>query len=255
MQIADLQAEIAGAMLTAGDLAHAPIVGGADPMRRFAIHSRHYAASVARVIVERFAATVWLVGSAAIVRAAANFIREHPPTGPCMAEYGEAFPAFLEAHGDGALPPYVKQFATMDWHLGRVAIGCDRPALTDLSRCDPAQIADAIVMLQDPLVYLHIDWSLDELMSFYLSGDAPDSYALRQESVGVEVRGSRGGLSMQRLAWGEFLFRSALSHGATLADAATAAADADATFSPTEAVPRLLGEGLVTGIRIAERKI
>jgi putative DNA-binding protein len=250
MRIVDLQSDVTAAMLTAGDLAGAPIIGGVDPTRRFAIHTRHYAASVTRAIVERFTATVWLVGSAPIVRAAAAFVREHPPARPCMAEYGDAFPAFLESRRDDALPAYVGQFASLDWHLGRVAIAADAPAITSLAHYDPARIAEARMTLQDGVAYIHVNWPLDELVSFYLSGCAPDAYTLPTESVFLEIRGSRGDLRMQRLAQGEFVFRSALSRGSTLGEAASAAADLDAAFNPIDAVPRVLGEALVTAMRV-----
>ena len=250
MQIADLQGDITGAMLTGSDLLRAPIIGGADPNRRFAIHRRHYAASVTRTIVERFAATVWLVGSAPIVDAATAFVQEHPPTRPCMAEYGHAFLAFLESRSDDALPAYVSQFAAIDWHMGRVAIAADAPAITSPAHYDRAGIADARMSLQNGVAYLLLDWSLDELMAFYLSGNAPDAYALRVESVFLEIRGSRGVLRMQRLSRGEFVFRSALARGSTLGEAASAAADLDAAFGPIDAVPRLLGERLVTDVRV-----
>jgi putative DNA-binding protein len=249
MRIADLQSDITAAMLGARDLAGAPIVGGANPTRRFAVHSRHYTASVSRAIVERFAATVWLVGSAPIVRAATAFVREHPPTRPCMAEYGELFPSFLESRRDDGLPAYVGQFAAIDWHLGRVAIAVDAPAIASLAHDDLARIVDARMTLQDGVAYLHANWPLDELMSFYLSGRAPDAYTLRAESVFLEIRGSRGELRMQRLAHGEFVFRSGLSRGSTLGEAASAAA-VDAAFNPTDAVPRVLGEALVTDMRV-----
>jgi hypothetical protein len=253
---ADLQAQIAAAMLTDATPHCAPqLVGGGEPMRRFAIHTRHYAASVARAIVDRFVATVWLVGSEPIVREAAAFVRHYPPTTPCMAEYGDGFPAFLESRHDHRLPPYVGQFATLDWHLGHLAIAADAPAMTSLSGRDPAQVAESRIVLQGGLAHVSVDWSLDELASFFLSGEAPDSYALRQESVWLELRGSRGELSMRRLAHGEFVFRRTLRHGVTLADAAAAALDVDAAFSPGDAVTRLFAEGLVTGIRHSEHGV
>lgn len=224
-------------------------VGGIDPERRFAIHARHYAASVARSIVERFAATVWLIGSEPVVRAATAFVREHPPTMPCMAEYGDAFPAYLTSFEDGALPPYVSQFATIDWHLGRIAITADAPPVTTIPLSDTRRIADVQLALQQGVAYVPTAWSLDELIAFYLSGEAPDSYALCQEALWLELRGSRGELSMRRLAQGEFVFREALTKGVSLGDAAAAAAHSDACFSPSDAVMQLLTDGLVTGVR------
>lgn len=248
--VADLQAHVARALVANSAPACAELlVGGANPSQRFAIHSRHYGASVARALVERFAATVWLVGSEPVIRAAAAFVREHPPTAPCMAEYGDQFPGFLESFAGSVLPPYVGQFASLDWHLGRLAISTNAPAVTSLAHCAPTRIADVRLTLQDGVVYVSITWSLDELMAFYLSGEAPDSYVLREETVWVELRGSRGELSMRRLARGGYVFREALAQGSSLGDAAALAVNAEASFSPSDALIALLREGLVTGVR------
>jgi hypothetical protein len=117
-----------------------------------------------------------------------------------------------------------------------------------LARYDTARITETRLALQDGVAYAPIAWPLDELMAFYLSGEAPDSYVLRQETLWLELRGSRGELLMRRLAHGEFVFREALSKRITLVDAAAAAANADERFSPSDAVMRLFTEGLVTAV-------
>jgi predicted CoA-binding protein len=144
-------------------------------LRDKGLYARHVHASLTRAIVERFPATVWLAGSTLVQEAAAAFTRGYPPTRPCLAEYGESFPAFLDKWPEAAHLPYLAQFATIDWHLGRLAIGTD-----------------------DPPVVLRLDWSLDELMTFFLTGEAPESYTLRREPVALEVRGARGELSLRR---------------------------------------------------------
>jgi hypothetical protein len=96
-----------------------------------------------------------------------------------MAEYGEEFPAFLGAWPHAAPLPYLGQFAAIDWHLGRLAIAIDEPP-----------------------VVLRLDWSLDELMTFFLSDRAPDAYELRAETVLLELGGARGELSLRRCTGG-----------------------------------------------------
>jgi hypothetical protein len=162
---------VAGATDACADL----LTGSDHPMQRFAIHARHVHASLSRAIVERFPATVWLAGSPLVNDAASVFVRSHPPTRPCLAEYGETFPAFLGVWPGAAHLPYLAQFATIDWHLGRLAIATD-----------------------DLPVVLRLDWSLDELMTFFLSDQAPDAYTLRTETVWLELRGARGELSLDR---------------------------------------------------------
>ena len=250
MQLADLQADMASAVVERAVPASASLLtGGDDPTQRFAIHGRHYTASLARSLVERFAATVWLVGSELVTQAAMGFVRQHPPTRPCIAEYGEEFPAYLASCGVTTLP-YLGQFATLDWHLGRLAIAVDTAPLQTLANCDPARLADARLALQPGTEYLALDWSLDELARFFLAGEAPNQYTLRHEPVWLELRGCRGELWLNRLTKGEYAFRRAVAGGSTLECAAELAADADESFEAGGATLALLHAGLISEVMV-----
>jgi hypothetical protein len=189
LTLADIQAGLRDAVVNGNSAAIAPVlVGGRRPEHRLAIHRRHYTASLRRALIERFPATAWLVGSELVTHAATSFIREHPPSRPCIAEYGDGFPRYLGAHPAAAPLPYLAQFAELEWHLGRLALATEESANAQ---------------------YIHLDWSLDELIAFYLTGTAPDEYALRQEDVWLEMRGLRGELQMIRLTGVEFARRVA----------------------------------------------
>jgi hypothetical protein len=159
------------------------LVGGVRPIHRLAIHQRQYEASLTRAIVERFPATVWLVGSELVLDAARTFVREQPPARPCIAEYGEAFPRHIAAHPAAAALPYLSAFAELEWHLGRLALATD----------DSPRVQ-----------YFHFDRALDELIGLYLTETAPDRFVLREEDVWLEVSGLRGEIQMERLTRDEF---------------------------------------------------
>ena len=176
MRLGELQARMTTALGTGDPKECAGLLtGGGNPIARLAIHIRHYQGSLARSVVERFPATRWLAGTTLVSEAAEAFVRCQPPARPCLAEYGEEFPSFLNTWAGAAHLPYLGQFATIDWHLGRLAIATD-----------------------DPPVVLRLDWSLDELMTFFLSDQAPEAYALRAEPVWLELCGARGELSLRR---------------------------------------------------------
>src|SRR5438552_48313 len=168
LTLADIQAGIRDALVNGNATAVAPVLlGGTSPEHRLAIHQRHYVASLTRALVERFPATVWLVGSELVTHAATSFIRERPPSRPCVAEYGDDFPQYLGAHSAAGPLPYLAQFAELEWHLGRLALATD----------------------ESPNVqYIHLDWALDELIGLYLTDTAPGEYVLRQEDVWLEIR-------------------------------------------------------------------
>jgi putative DNA-binding protein len=187
--LAEIQSLITMALVQGDRQALVPVLsGGARAASRVAIHERHYTASLVRALHDRFPATVWLVGSELVTDAATSFIREQPPSKPCIAEYGETFPQHLSAHPAAASLPYLQQFAELEWHLGRLALATE----------------------DSPNVhYLHLHWSLDELIGVYLADSVPDTFALRAEDVWLAIRGLRGTLEMERLVMEEFLRRSA----------------------------------------------
>ena len=186
--LADIQSAFRDALVHGDRAALAPmLLGGVQPEYRLAIHQRHYAASLTKALLDRFPATVWLVGSELVTDAAASFIREQPPARPCVAEYGDLFPRHLAARPAAASLPYLSQFAELEWHIGRLALATE----------DSAHVH-----------YLHLDWSLDELIGAYLSDSVPDTFPLRHEDVWLEVRGLRGTLEMQRLTMDDFFRRA-----------------------------------------------
>ena len=166
--LADVQQRIRDAVVT-GDAASAAslFVGGKDAGRRLAIHLRHYRASLATAVLGRFPATGWLVGSPLLEEAAAQFVREHPPSAPCIAEYGQRFPQFLAGWPGMERVSYLREFAELDWHLGRLSVAIDLPAVTraEVAAIAPDDLADAarelrfrqfLVGLGDPDVGEHV---------------------------------------------------------------------------------------------------
>jgi hypothetical protein len=247
--LADVQAGVARAVVM-GDAEPiaALLAGGADPRARFAIHQRHYAASLAAALRQKFPATAWLVGEEAVLDAAHAYARAHPPRRPCIAEYGEHFPAFL-AHRLRALP-YLGAFMELEWFVGQVSIAVSRPPLTwtEVARHGSESLPSAGLAMQPGLRYLRLAWQVDELMTMHSSGAVADEFLLRNEDACIEVRGVRGALRIERIDAATFVFRSALSGGASIGEAASAALDRDATFDAGNALRAIVDAGLATGL-------
>jgi hypothetical protein len=248
--LTNMQLAMREAVVSGDDVCIAPILtGGKEPAKRLQVHRRQYETSLITAIVERFPATVWLIGSALVTDAARNYICEHPPRRPCIAEYGEAFPDFLAAYISGNVP-YLRDFAELEWHLGHVSIAIDhRPIPADtLSTFTAAELPDLCLGFQPGLRYLQFSWPVDELMRLYLTDTAPDSLQFLQESVWIELCGARGEFHFARLTRGDFTFRKSIANGYSLGDAAEAALEADGTFDPGTALKSLLAAGLITGV-------
>lgn len=251
MPLAELQRQVRDALIVGdADTLAALFVGGARPARRFDIHRRHYEESLTAAVVGRFPATAWLIGPGQLEAAARAFVHAHPPTAPCIAEYGGAFPGFL-ATWPGTQPlTYVPAFADLDWHLGRLAVSVDMPSLgTDqLTRIGADTLPDVSVAFQPGTHYLHVPWDIDSLIKLYLADTSPELWTLRGEDVHLEVRGSRGVFRFSRLTAPDFVFRTCLAAGRTFGDAAVRALELDPAFDPGAALRALVDERLMTSI-------
>lgn len=248
LPLADLQRRVRDAVVTGEDGALEPLLAGGPRGRaRLAIHRRHYHASLAMALVERFPAASWLAGSPLVTDAARAFVAAHPPSRPCVAEYGETFPAFLASRPGAAGLPYLEAFAGLEWHLGRVSLAVTGPPLawSDLQAVDPERLTDLRLALQPDLAYVHVPWNVDELMRAYLADAAPERFVLDARDVWLELRGARGALQLTRLARPVFAFRDSLHRGSPLADAVLAALEVDRAFDASGALAALMGDGLV----------
>lgn len=255
--LVDLQDAFARAM-TAGEAARfdVELVGGTVPRNRLGIHLRHYAASLTAALLEKFPACVWLLGSDCMRNAARAYARLYPPRQPCVAEYGRDFPRFLAGHGRAAALPYVESFAALEWAVGRASIATDRPPCSwaELAAVGADRLVDSTLALQPGLHYCESAWRVDELMTTYLRGAAPERFVLDEAQTFIEIRGARGAVSLERLDGAQFAFRTALARGRSIGDAASAALAHDSAFDPGEALQSLAHAGLVTGLSTGARE-
>jgi hypothetical protein len=244
--------------MTAGE-AHrfgAELVGGTAPRNRLAIHLRHYETSVTSALLDKFPACTWLLGTELVRDAARAYARLHPPEQPCIAEYGREFPQFLAGFGRGASLAYLESFAALEWAFGKASIATDRAPCSwaELAAVGPDELVDATLALQPGLHYRHSKWRIDELMTTYLGGAAPERFVLVESSAFIQVRGARGTVSLQRLDEPAFVFRVALAGGRSIGDAAAAALECDPTFDAGAALKSLADAGLVTGLSALPRE-
>jgi hypothetical protein len=226
------------------------LVGGRDPAGRFAIHRLHFEASLVKALMEKFPATTWLVGTSFMTDAARAFAHCHPPAAPCIADYGADFPRFIGTRPETAHIPALLDFAETEWQVGRVSIAISRPpiAIDAFSKFD-ANVLPALALQTHPgLFYRQSAWPIDDLLKLYLSDNIPDHHVFEPLGVHLEISGARGDFQLKRLSYAEFLFRRAISEGATIGDAAEQALACDPEFDPGRAFATLIADSLVTGI-------
>jgi len=251
LSLSDVQRGIRGALISGGSSGlEAVLVGGGDPAKRLAVHQRHYRVTLTGSLVSRFPATAWLVGSEFVAAAAEAFVCAHPPSRPCIAEYGETFPAFLAGRPSAHSVPYLAQFAALEWHVAHVSLAVEHRPLTaeQIQAMGADALAEASLSLQPGVHYLQADWAIDELFSAYLADEAPEQFVLASGPIGLEVRGAPGDFAINRLDPGELTFRSALALGVPIGAAIHKAMAVEPAFDAMRAVVSLIASGLVTQV-------
>jgi hypothetical protein len=250
LALLELQQSFARAMTTGdGTKLAGYLIGGSHPDARLGIHLRHYAASLATALCDKFPASAWLLGGAAMREAAAAYVRLHPPMQPCIAEYGQDFPRFLRRHASAAQLPYVESFVQLEHALGQASIAIEESPLTwrGLTQLGAEGIVDSTLALQPGIRYVGAAWRIDELMQTYVAGEAPERFVLTDATTLIEVRGGRGSFRLTRLDEPTFAFRTALAKGRTIGEAADSALAVDPTFDAGTGLHALVDERLVTG--------
>jgi hypothetical protein len=246
--LADVQTRIRDAVvLGAGAGLAELLIGGDDPMRRLAVHRRHYEASLIEAVLRQFPGVVWLVGEAFTSAAAKDFVRRHPPIAPCIADYAETFPDFLARRPGAERVPYIRWFAALERCLGQVALAVDEPALRieDLSGLEPHTLIHLVLSPQPGLRYHQAPWPVDRLIALFLDEAAPDEIPLETAPVYLQVFGARGRFRIDRLDAASFAFRAAVTAGLTLEAAAERAIAADPSFDLGRGLACFLADGLV----------
>jgi Putative DNA-binding domain len=123
--------------------------------------------------------------------AADQYIRAHPPAGPCLVEYGASLPEFLEAFPPCQHLLYLPDVARLDWALHRAQHAEDAAAI------HPALLRDLgidevvrVTFRLHPAVWLLASrWPIDEIWRANQPDADPDiTVDLAQGGVRLEVR-------------------------------------------------------------------
>jgi hypothetical protein len=246
--LADVQSRIAASLRGAdAGMLGADIVGGSDPGARFEIHARHFQVSLAAALEAKFPGLLWLVGARLFASTARAYAKASPPRGPCIAEYGSLFPAFLAAQPQLAAFGFIEECGRLEWAVGQAAIAVARPVIgrDALAGLSPEALFGARLELQPGISYLAAEWPVDVLLRHFLDGDAPGRMELVSEPIDLEVSGAHGTFSISRIDRPARLFRAAVQRGETVGAALEAIetpADAAAAFA------NLFDDGLVVGV-------
>ena len=87
---------------------------GAPAARRFDIYRNNVVASLIDVLEDSFGVTRSVVGGAFFRAMAGEFVRAHPPQTPCVVDYGDRFPDFIDGFQPTGGLPYLGDVARLE---------------------------------------------------------------------------------------------------------------------------------------------
>lgn len=223
MPLADMQATMRDVVVRGRALDAAfvsMLTGGGSPADRLLLHRRHYVSSLVQAVRTRFPCVEWAAGADVMIDVAQAFVQQMPPRRPCIAEYGESFPAFVDSMHGGTMP-WLHDLARVEWFVGRAAVSVSQPAVTlpqlqQSLRTHAGHDGRLFCTLQPSVVLLTVAWDVDALFTHFLTADDPVAWAPLPLAGTLVVSGARGECAVERLAPAHAAFMRAVRDGLSL---------------------------------------
>jgi hypothetical protein len=245
----DLQAFFREAILGGDALpaAHAIAGDGLQPEARLGLYRHHVFTTLTAALRATFPVVCRLVDARFFAYAADSFIRRHPPSGPCLIEYGAAFPEFLASFPPCRAHAYLPDVARLEWAMN-VAMHAEEIAPLDMTRLAmmPLGAVPHLVFRLDPSVsYVASAWPIDRI--WRANQDHPGGVGvvdLDGGGVQLEVRRIGEDVTMRAVSAPQHAFRRGLLDGLSLERAAATALVLDPLLDLTLEIRQMLEEEL-----------
>lgn len=249
----DLQDAVRAALLE-GDAARAVshvVPDGIAPAARLAIYRHHVLATLTAVLQAAYPVVCRLVDERFFAYAANEYVRRHPPAGPCLFEYGATFPEFLAAFPPCAPLPYLPDVARLEWALHAAWHADDAVAVDGerLARVASERAAGLVLRLHPSVSALRSSWPVHRVWRAHQPGaDEGDVVDLAAGGVCLEVRRRGDDVTVRETTTGGYALRRSLLDGRPLGLAAQVALAAEPGLDLAAELTQLLDDGLVVGV-------
>lgn len=221
---AEIQRRLARAILAGpeGDLADIVEGGGLTAERRVGMHRNHFQISLAQALATTFPATAAVLGADFFAQTARSFALAHPPTGPCLFEYGAGLPDYLDALPALGDLPYVGDLARFEWTLNAVHHAPDQACLDParLAALAPAELATLRFLPTASAALLASDFPILDIWRL-ARGATAETVTLDAGGTRLLIHRQDDAAVWREMSQAEFAFLSAIFAGETLDAAAT----------------------------------
>jgi hypothetical protein len=215
---------------------------------RLALYRHHVFATLTDVLEATFPVVCRLVDARFFRWVADWFIRDHPPEGPCLFEYGARLPEFLARFPACQHLRYLPDVARLEWALNAALHAEDVTPLDPsiLRAMAPEMVAQLTLRLDPSVTLLRSPWPIARIWHANQPGSDPDAVIdLDDGGVCLEVRRRADEAAFRELTPAAHALRDGLARGKTLEEAAVDALAEDTGFDLAAALGELLAEGVV----------
>ena len=228
---------------------------GMDPRARLRIYRNHAVITLTDALRSAYPVICRLVGDGFFAYVAHEFLREHMPEKPNLAEYGGAFPGFLAEFPACRDLAYLADVARLEWAINQ-ALHAEKVATirrSDLSAISASEAPRLLLTPHPSLRLLESRWPIERIWrANQIDGDPDLVIGLDSGGVRLQVHCRSDRVAIKSLTACEFAFLSALADGKPLGDAADAALRIDLLFDLTVTLSTLLEEGGVVGFHLED---
>jgi hypothetical protein len=219
---------------------------------RLDIHRHHILRSLTEALKANFPVVCRVVDPRFFGFAADCFIRMHPPSAPCLAEYGAEFPDFIRAFEPARALPYLGDLARLEWAVLEARNAPDAAPITPegLRQVPIADYPNLTLRLDPSLRLLRTLWAVERIWAAHQDDERQAPIELGGEGSRLIVRRRGAEVEVESVDPATFAFLAALRQGRCLATAGAAGLAADPFFDMALALRRLLAEQGLVGFSV-----
>ena len=232
----------------------ADVVGRQDeaPARRFSIYRNNVHVSLVEALMGTFPVVHRLVGDEFFRGMARIYVGRELPSTPVLIQYGDSFPAFIDAFEPARELGYLGDVARLEWAWNHAYHAADVEPIAPeaLSEVPPERTAELVFEIHPSLQVVSSAWPVLAIWETNTNdtevkpvdlGSGPEDVLILRPAYDVELR---------RLPKGGAAFIAALAGGACLGEAFEKAVATSAEFDLGANLQGLIGSGALTGYRL-----
>jgi hypothetical protein len=235
----ELQREFRAAMLEddASAVARRVCADRLGAPARLAVYRHHVFTSLTATLESTYPVVVRLVDPRFFRFAADRYIRIHPPSSPCLFEYGATFPDFLAEFAPSRWLAYLPDVARLEWAMN---VALHAPDAATIERVTLAR--GARITLHPSVSLLRSPWPIDAIWRANQPGTVDDRVDLDAGRVCLQVWRAGDDVLFRALSPAALVLREAIVRTGSLEAAAEEALGADAGIDLAACIAELLDE-------------